>query len=65
MKISELTAALQQAQVQHGDLDVLVLNEELGEWCETRSATVEGAVTVWRDGVPMIEAVLITADYDG
>lgn len=65
MKISELTAALEQAQAQHGDIDVLVLNEELGEWCDTKSAKVERAVTVWRDRAPMIKAVTIAANYDG
>lgn len=64
MKISELVSALEQAQSQHGDLDVLVLNEELGEWCDTNSATVE-TVTVWRDCAPMITAVTIAANYDG
>lgn len=62
MKISELLVALQQAQSDHGDLDVLVLDEELGEWCDTKDATVETGA-VWRDGVPIIKAVNINADY--
>lgn len=62
MKISELIAALHNAADEHGDLDVLVLNEELGEWCDTKGATVETGA-VWRDGVPIIKAVNINADY--
>lgn len=64
MKISELLIALQQAQSDHGDLDVLVLDEDLGEWRDTRAVTVTTGA-VWRDGVPIIKAVNIDADYDG
>lgn len=63
MKISELIATLCRAEAQHGNLDVLVLNEELGEWCDTKEATVETGA-VWRDRAPMITAVHIVADYD-
>lgn len=64
MKISELLVALQQAQSDHGDLDVLVLDEELGEWRDVQSAKA-GTVAVWRDGVPIITAMGIDADYGG
>lgn len=64
MKISELMTTLERAQAEHGDLDVLVRDEELGEYRDTRCASVE-KVTVWRDRVPMIKAVTIDADYDG
>lgn len=64
MKINELINALERAQAEHGDLDVLVRDEELGEYRDTKSATVE-YVTVWRDRAPMITAVTIDADYDG
>lgn len=64
MKISRLVAALEQAQAQHGDIDVLVLDEDLGEWRDTLEVTVTTGA-VWRDGVPIITAVNIDADYDG
>ncbi|MCY1656387.1 hypothetical protein OVA21_04015 [Dietzia sp. SL131] len=64
MKISELIAALHNAADEHGDLDVLVLDEELGEWRDTRAVSVETGV-VWRDNAPMTTAVHIAADYDG
>ena len=63
MKISELIAALNQAAAEHGDIDVLVLDEELGEWRDTLAATATTGA-VWRDGVPIIKAVKIDADYD-
>ena len=64
MKISELLVALQQALSDHGDLDVLVLDEDLGEWRDTLAVAVTTGA-VWRDGVPIIKAVNIAADYDG
>lgn len=64
MKVSELITDLRRAEAQHGDLDVLVLDEELGEWRDTRAVSVETGV-VWRDNAPMTTAVHIAADYDG
>lgn len=64
MKISELINALERARAEHGDLDVLVLDENLGEWRDTVDVSVSTGA-VWRDGVPIIKAVNIDADYDG
>lgn len=64
MKINELINALERARAEHGDLDVLVLDENLGEWRDTVDVSVSTGA-VWRDGVPIIKAVNIDADYDG
>ena len=63
MRASELIAALQQAQAEHGDLDVIVLDEELGEWCDTNTVDV-GHGAVWREGAPVVKAFYIGANYD-
>lgn len=64
MKVSEVITALRRVEAQQGDLDVLVLDEELGEWRDTSAVSVETGV-VWRDNAPMTTAVHIAADYDG
>lgn len=63
MKTSQMIAVLQKALKNHGDRDLLVLDEELGEWRDVLWANPQ-TVAVWRDGSPIVKAVTIYADYD-
>ena len=37
MRISELIAELEKAKAEHGDIDVVVFDEEMGEWVDIDS----------------------------
>ena len=64
MRISELIAVLEKAKTEHGDIDVVVLDEELGEWVDIDSVDKD-YVTVFRPkSSSMDHVVALSANYD-
>ena len=64
MRISELIAELEKVKVEHGDIDVVVFDEEMGEWVDVDSVD-KGYMSVIRyKSVSMHHVVALSANYD-
>ena len=64
MNIHGLILELQMIQLEHGDIDVVVFDEEMGEWVDIDSVD-KGYVSVIRPkSTSMHHVVALSANYD-
>lgn len=64
MNIHDLILELQMIQFKHGDIDVVVLNEELGEWVDIGSVDKDYVTVIRPKLASMHHVVTLTANYD-
>ena len=64
MRISELIAELEKAKAEHGDIDVVVLDEEQGEWVDIDSVDKDYMSVIRYKSVSMHHVVALSANYD-
>ena len=64
MRISELIAELEKVKVEHGDIDVVVLDEEMGEWVDIGSVDKDYMTVIRPRSTSMYHVVALSANYD-
>lgn len=64
MRISELIAELEKAKTEHGDIDVVVFDEEMGEWVDIDSVDKDYMTVIRPKSVSMHHVVALSANYD-
>ena len=63
MRISELTAELEKVKAKHGDIDVVVLDEELDEWVDIVSVDKDYVTVIRYKSASMDHVVALSASY--
>ena len=64
MRISELIAELEKVKAEHGDIDVVVFDEEMGEWVDIDSVDKDYMTVIRPKSVSMRHVVALSANYD-
>ena len=64
MSIRDLILELQMIQFEHGDIDVVVFDEEMGEWVDIGSVDKDYVSVIRPKSVSMHHVVLLSANYD-
>ena len=64
MRISELIAELEKVREAHGNIDVVVLDEELGEWADIGSVDKDYVTVIRPKSASMHHVVTLSANYD-
>ena len=64
MNIHDLILELQMIQFGHGNIDVVVLDEELGEWVDIGSVDKDYVTVLRAESASMHHVVTLTANYD-
>lgn len=64
MNIHDLILELQMIQFEHGDIDVVVLDEEMGEWVDIGSVDKDYVSVIRPKSVSMHHVVALSANYD-
>ena len=64
MRISELITELEKAKVERGDIDVVVFDEEQGEWVDIGSVDKDYMSVIRPKSVSMHHVVALSANYD-
>ena len=64
MRISGLIAELEKVKAEHGDIDVVVLDEEMGEWVDIGSVDKDYVSVIRPKSASMHHVVALSANYD-
>ena len=64
MRISELITELKKVKSEHGDIDVVVLDEEQGEWVDIDSVDKDYMTVIRPKSTSMHHVAALSANYD-
>ena len=64
MRLSELITDLEKVKAEHGDIDVVVFDEEMGEWVDIGSVDKYYVSVIRPKSVSMHHVVTLSANYD-
>ena len=64
MRISELITELEKAKAEHGDINVVVFDEEMGEWVDIDSVDKDYMSAIRPKSTSMHHVVALSANYD-